>query len=467
MLYGNNLKLDAVCLNLKKKYPERYKVAKFIFENVDKDWLTANYFDTFHDVCRLVFMENTAYHLIKAASSRSDILEVYYDYFSTDTPAFVARIGNNIYYSDVFLDIEDYAENTNLATYARAVVGNNTSIFETPETAPPIMLAFAEEAGFHVVSEMEDKKIIKEYAYKPKPIFFGKGPLYLGVELEIAFNGSDMVLDKIDALIEKIAFISINKKEPFYLKQDSTLGAQGFEIVCHPMDPIFHFQKFESGWGKVLDMLQESGLTEACDSKHTCGMHIHASKKALSNARQSFLCWMFDSRIKRRKELESVHNRKETKYAVFDSFDKCIFRQREGESYTDRYTAINFIPKDTVEFRAFTSTTDNAQFKQNLAFIALAIEYSAIADSMPLQYKHVLRQESNEYLQEREDWPDEMKRQHSIEDELLITTSLHSFFVWISTEAKRDIRLHPMINAIMPLQTSLFPFGLHPEPDTW
>lgn len=76
-------------------------------------------------------------------------------------------------------------------------------------------------------------RAIKSYYYKPDPIFYGSGSLYMGVELEIDKGGED------NANAEILLDIANCVEEKIYCKHDGSLH-DGFEIVSHPMTLEYH-----------------------------------------------------------------------------------------------------------------------------------------------------------------------------------------------------------------------------------
>ena len=70
---------------------------------------------------------------------------------------------------------------------------------------------------------------IMDYYYKPSPIFYGKGPRYFGVELEI--DGAGEYDSNASALLK----IANAHHDHIYCKHDGSLD-EGFEIVTHPND---------------------------------------------------------------------------------------------------------------------------------------------------------------------------------------------------------------------------------------
>lgn len=95
---------------------------------------------------------------------------------------------------------------------------------------------------------------IHNYSYKPEPIFYGDGPLYLGVELEVDEAGKD----NINAVQALRAF---NQENVYgYVKSDGSLN-DGFELVTHPCTLETHLQQVP--WRETLEALARHGATAA------------------------------------------------------------------------------------------------------------------------------------------------------------------------------------------------------------
>lgn len=84
---------------------------------------------------------------------------------------------------------------------------------------------------------------IHDYYFKPYPIFYGDGPRYFGVELEIDDGG------ECDSSAEALMDIANQSKTLAYCKHDGSLD-DGFEIVTHPMS--LDCQLHEMPWAEVL-----------------------------------------------------------------------------------------------------------------------------------------------------------------------------------------------------------------------
>ena len=121
----------------------------------------------------------------------------------------------------------------------------------------------------HNCYEKLQQALIKSYNYKPEPIFFGSGTLFMGVELEIDNGGDDS--DNADTLL----MIANRTGEHVYCKHDGSLS-DGFEIVSHPMTLEYHTN--EMNW---LDIFENAVLMEyRSHQTDTCGLHIHVNRSA-------------------------------------------------------------------------------------------------------------------------------------------------------------------------------------------
>ena len=110
---------------------------------------------------------------------------------------------------------------------------------------------------------------IHDYYFKPYPIFYGEGPRYFGVELEIDDGG------ECDSSAEALMDIANQSKTLAYCKHDGSLD-DGFEIVTHPMS--LDCQLHEMPWAEVLDKAISMGYLS--HQAGTCGLHIHVSRRA-------------------------------------------------------------------------------------------------------------------------------------------------------------------------------------------
>ena len=108
---------------------------------------------------------------------------------------------------------------------------------------------------------------IRVYSYKPKPIFYGNGNRFFGVELEIDHGGQDR--DNAEVLLD----IGNSDCERIYIKSDGSLD-DGMEIVTHPMSLDYH--RFEMPWQEICQ--KGVSMKYRSHKTRTCGLHIHVNR---------------------------------------------------------------------------------------------------------------------------------------------------------------------------------------------
>lgn len=193
---------------------------------------------------------------------------------------------------------------------------------------------------------------VLSYCYKPAPIFYGAGPRYLGVELEID-NGGEC-----DTNANLLQMVGNADHDHIYIKHDGSLK-DGLEIVTHPMSLGYH--RYEMPWREIIHKALELGYTS--HKPGTCGLHVHVNRDSLGDdyqeqentiARILFLVenfWHELLRFSRRTQKQmddwaSRYGRKDDPKEVLHS------AKRSG----DRYTCVNLTPSETIEFRLFRGT---------------------------------------------------------------------------------------------------------------
>ena len=198
-------------------------------------------------------------------------------------------------------------------------------------------------------------KAIHDYSYRPQPIFYGAGPRYFGVELEIDGAGEDRY--NAAQILEAANSGGDNR---LYCKHDGSLD-DGFELVSHPMSLSYHLT--EMPWGAILWEAAQLGYRSHQTS--TCGLHVHVSRDAFgcteqeqdaAIARTLFFFeknWEELLKFSRRtpRQLERWANRYGYKEQPKDILDHA----KKG-AHGGRYTCVNLTNEDTIEFRMFRGT---------------------------------------------------------------------------------------------------------------
>ena len=194
---------------------------------------------------------------------------------------------------------------------------------------------------------------IHDYYFKPYPIFYGEGPRYFGVELEIDDGG------ECDSSAETLMDIANQSKTLAYCKHDGSLD-DGFEIVTHPMS--LDCQLHEMPWAAVLDKAVNMGYLS--HQAGTCGLHVHVSRKAFGDTLDAQ-----DNAIARvlffgeRHWAELLRFSRRTQRQLEQWAARYGYRDRPGEmlehvkkGHGSRYTCVNLTNVDTIEFRMFRGT---------------------------------------------------------------------------------------------------------------
>ena len=229
---------------------------------------------------------------------------------------------------------------------------------------------------------------INDYYYKPQPIFHDLGQedpdktkLYLGVELE--YNLSYSTWER-DGMREKIVFaISefIETQKTIYLKNDCSCSA--FEVVSHPATLLYHHEKFN--WFELFKLLNNERLSATANG---IGLHIHFNKTALTHLEQKFLIVFFG---RNHSWIEDFSRR--SGYVPFNFPDTEGQLDRLIDSPIDRYYALNFMNRNTIEVRTFQSTLKLQELFACLEFVHASIQFTK---SLSRTWKNDVRFLSNE-----------------------------------------------------------------------
>ena len=202
-------------------------------------------------------------------------------------------------------------------------------------------------------NQLSAQRAIHEYSYKPFPIFYGTGPRYLGVELEIDGAGRD------DYAARHILGAANGLSEHLYIKTDGSLD-EGMELVTYPITLDYHMNHMP--WNAILDEAKSLGYKSHQTS--TCGLHVHISRNAFGDTTIEQECsiarllyfvekfWTELLQFSRR--TESQINRWAARYGMKLSPKEMMDCAKH--SYEGRYMAVNLTNYSTVEIRIFRGT---------------------------------------------------------------------------------------------------------------
>lgn len=195
----------------------------------------------------------------------------------------------------------------------------------------------------HCYEERRRNKVIRNYHYKPQPLFHGNGFTFFGVELEMGLCPNP-ILD----VARTVRNLS-NDEDLFYLKSDSSIPGAGFELVTHPCTYEYHMKEFP--WETICETARKQGLKSHDVPNCACGLHIHVTRTALSEFRWLLL----DIFVNKYSEFfTKIARRSSNHYAEFREFTGNM--RYFGRFSSSRYRAMNFENSNTVEFRFFRGT---------------------------------------------------------------------------------------------------------------
>ena len=200
-----------------------------------------------------------------------------------------------------------------------------------------------------------DTRIIHDYYYKPEPVFFGSGPRYFGVELEIDEGG------ELSSNAQQILEVG-NKcgEEIIYIKHDGSLS-EGLEIVTHPASLDYHMDHLP--WPEILETARSLNYrSHQCGS---CGLHVHVSRKAFGRTFQEqddsiarvlyFVEKNWEELLKFSRRTPRQLERWAARYGYKDQPKEILEHAKKGY-HAGRYTCVNLENSATVEFRMFRGT---------------------------------------------------------------------------------------------------------------
>ena len=195
---------------------------------------------------------------------------------------------------------------------------------------------------------------INDYYFKPAPIFYGTGPRYMGVELEIDEGGEDNQNAR-----EILEIANSNGEERAYCKHDGSLD-DGFEIVTHPMSLNYHLQEFP--WADVVCKAISMGYTS--HQAGSCGLHVHVSRLAFGNTEEQqdaciarilyFFERNWEELLKFSRRTRRQLDQWAARYGYKDQPAEILEHAKSGN--LGRYACVNLTNTDTIEFRIFRGT---------------------------------------------------------------------------------------------------------------
>ena len=214
-------------------------------------------------------------------------------------------------------------------------------------------------------------KCIHDYSYAPEPIFNKvqwEQPLYMGVELEVLREDGE-VGEYAEDLMKFLK--GQDADSHFYLKHDSSIGDDGFEIVTHPF--TLQFAHKNIGFQKILNWLTKNEFTS--EEGGNCGLHVHISRDFFEELDITKLRLFFRANME---YLKTFSERTGSRDRAEDDYHYCEFEKtslmdiiRNNNNQEDRYWAFNCFKssRETVEIRLFRGTLNIKRFIAILQFV--------------------------------------------------------------------------------------------------
>jgi hypothetical protein len=211
-----------------------------------------------------------------------------------------------------------------------------------------------------------EEQWIEQYSFKPDPIFYGEGPRFFGVELEMENGGFS------HSNAKKLLNIANIDHELLYIKSDSSLE-NGFEVVSHALSIDKHANMMP--WKELLDEAIKMGYLSHKSS--SAGLHCHVSRLAFgrSTATQEssisrvifFFEKNWDQILIFSRRSQSQIDRWARRYGLKNTPRDTM--EGAKESGNGRYCSVNILNPDTIEFRVFRGTLLLSTLLATLQFV--------------------------------------------------------------------------------------------------
>lgn len=192
--------------------------------------------------------------------------------------------------------------------------------------------------------------------------FYGKGPIYFGVELEVERKPD--ADDDLPGVRNAVGGWAI-------LKDDGSLD-DGYEVVTAPMDVQSH-RKY---WPQFLAVSE--GLLSF--KTKTCGLHVHVSRRTLSRLQIAKIVCFVNSAANR-DFMTTIAQRNSDQWSKYS--EKRLADSAKKD--VSRYQAVNLLNDETIEFRIFKGTLKQSSLFSAIEFCEAIVSYCQ-PSSRPIQW---------------------------------------------------------------------------------
>ncbi len=260
------------------------------------------------------------------------------------------------------------------------------------------------------------KKYIKNYGYKPSPIFKtgNHDKFYSSADIRELVFGVELEIDKGEDP-EETAGELCEASEDIYCKHDGSLN-NGVEIVTHPCTLDYHLN--DLGWDTLCDIALKHGFRS--NDARTCGLHVHVGRRQLgSESYERFVTTAkiillvqrhWDSLVtftrRSRSQLDRWAAKPDVDLHAANAGELVENALRERER--GRYVAVNLQNSETVEFRLFNGSLKLSTIYATLQFVSNLCLYAknkSVDDVLASQWNDICGYQKYDelaaYLRER------------------------------------------------------------------
>src|ERR1035437_23168 len=222
----------------------------------------------------------------------------------------------------------------------------------------------------------------------------GKGPLFFGIELEVEI--ADKVKEKRGPAAQEV--VSCFDEGFLVLKEDRSIKC-GFEICTCPAELSVH----RKAWGRFFE---KPPRNLAAFQTETCGLHIHASRDALSFLGVGKML-VFVNHETNKPFIECIAQRSTNDYCKVykKKLGDCMSNNDHGDDRRNaHHEALNLQNNHSVELRIFKSTLKPASLYKALEFTDALVHFCMCGNYSISESRHVAN--FVKYVeQNRKDWP--------------------------------------------------------------
>lgn len=221
-----------------------------------------------------------------------------------------------------------------------------------------------DEDGYCRNCREDESGPVHTYGFRPHKQFYGSGPLFYGIELEVEKGEEEIDIEHI-----------VGDEKYLYAKYDGSLR-DGVEFVSHPASLAWIREHGMQQWDEVLALRHKR-----CRSWNTstCGMHIHMSAKAFTCLQLYKLLKFFSQNASFVARISGRTQESLERWASLDPTDDYrIMYKAHYKTSACRYVALN-CTGETVECRIFRGSLNPKRFVANLEFMQAMYDFTSVS----------------------------------------------------------------------------------------